>query len=197
MEDTVGKIFAVTVNSTVLKTTVPIDTLQAPYMAAIRAATSAGLGSASGVVFRPKISSSSVSGTVLVATLVPLVLIFCTLAAAHWYFKRSTATDSFTYPMDRWNLDRKGLTIGHRMGGGVVGDVFRSKYFDPPRLDIVVAAKVCREDGTVKEKRSFLHEANVLKLISPETRCPNVVQLYGTCLLKEPLIVLLEWASHG
>ena len=64
----------------------------------------------------------------------------------------------------------------------------------PAQSNVVV--KMCHEHLSDADKRSFLLEAEFLKQFASAAH-PNIIRILATCLLEEPLVIVLEHCSNG
>ena len=99
---------------------------------------------------------------------------------------------SFPFPpKDMFELDRRRLVAGKKLGNGAFGVVRLGTYTNPKGGVINVAVKQCGEDATHQMKTTFLEEARVMK---PFVRTPhaNIIQMIGTCFQAEPLLLVVE-----
>lgn len=99
-------------------------------------------------------------------------------------------------PPDEWEVDRRQLVFGDKLGEGAFGVVYAGtarKIRDlPPNSQ--VAIKQCSGDSVTNEERwRFIREAQLMKRLSH----PNVVRMLGTSFQQEPMLLVVELAANG
>jgi len=88
---------------------------------------------------------------------------------------------------DKWEIDRKCLTLLNELGRGQFGQVFQGLYNGKTR----VAIKTLRKGSM--DPKDFLAEAQIMKKMSH----PNLVQLFAVCTREEPVYIVTELMSRG
>ncbi|XP_013776391.1 tyrosine-protein kinase Abl-like [Limulus polyphemus] len=89
---------------------------------------------------------------------------------------------------DEWEVDRTGIVMKHKLGGGQYGDVYEAVW---KRHNMTVAVKTLKEDTMAL--KDFLEEAAIMK----EMKHPNLVQLIGVCTREPPFYIITEFMPHG
>ncbi|CAD5111924.1 DgyrCDS1185 [Dimorphilus gyrociliatus] len=87
---------------------------------------------------------------------------------------------------DNWEVERKDVILGERLGSGMFGEVRKATYRGK-----IVAVKTLKEGTMPKEK--FMEEANAMKNL----KHPNIVSLFAVCSREEPIYILTEFMDHG
>ncbi|XP_065349931.1 tyrosine kinase receptor Cad96Ca-like [Cloeon dipterum] len=97
---------------------------------------------------------------------------------------------------DRWEFPRHRLKVFHILGEGCFGQVWKCEAIDIDGREgpSVVAVKTLKDNAGDKEREDLQQELQVMKTLDPH---PNVVRLLGCCTEKEPLFVIMEYASLG
>ncbi|TSL68173.1 Tyrosine-protein kinase Fes/Fps [Bagarius yarrelli] len=91
---------------------------------------------------------------------------------------------------DKWCLEHDDVILGQSIGRGNFGEVFSGRL----RSDNTpVAVKACRENLPMELKNKFLMEARILKQYDH----PNIVQLIGVCMQKQPIYIIMELVQGG
>ncbi|XP_052824023.1 vascular endothelial growth factor receptor 2 [Octopus bimaculoides] len=95
-----------------------------------------------------------------------------------------------------WEIPRRFIKLHELIGKGVYTEVWRGKMQkNPAREDMVrVAIKRLMVEATDKEKKFFLEEMEVLKMLPPHH---NIIHLIGCYTLHEPQLIVLEYAAEG
>ncbi len=89
---------------------------------------------------------------------------------------------------EKWEIDQSELLIAESLGSGASGEVFKGYYKDEE-----VAIKVLKSQNTAKEIEEFKKEFEILWAI----RSPHVVHLFGACIQKNKLIMVMEFCNRG
>eukprot|EP00730_Choanoeca_flexa_P017932 TRINITY_DN8690_c0_g1_i1.p1 TRINITY_DN8690_c0_g1~~TRINITY_DN8690_c0_g1_i1.p1 ORF type:complete len:681 (+),score=184.58 TRINITY_DN8690_c0_g1_i1:120-2162(+) len=89
---------------------------------------------------------------------------------------------------DKWELSREEIVLGHKLGAGQYGEVYKGTW---SKYNKTVAVKTLKED-TMNEE-DFLKEADVMKRMKHD----NLVQLYGICSQSKPLFIVTEFMPNG
>eukprot|EP00048_Salpingoeca_helianthica_P004293 m.75481 g.75481 ORF g.75481 m.75481 type:complete len:938 (+) comp13135_c0_seq2:369-3182(+) len=100
---------------------------------------------------------------------------------------------------DRWAVPPACITALNRLGEGAFGVVFLGRYErqTPTQcINKLVACKYIRENPTRDERRTFIKEADTFKHACSVSH-PNIVQLIGTCLQGDPMMIIMEYMSNG
>jgi serine/threonine protein kinase len=97
---------------------------------------------------------------------------------------------------DKWDIPRSQIVKTHALSTGPYDNIFLAQLNDHASPHEAVVAKVCHQDLSDTEKRAFLLEAEFLKQFADDNH-PNIVRIIGTCLLNEPLTILLEYMHEG
>lgn len=87
---------------------------------------------------------------------------------------------------DEWEINKKDVVLGKRLGGGNFGEVFLAKIGDD-----TVAVKTIKEESM--ETVEFMKEAHVMKKFNH----PNLVRLIGVCTKDLPLYIVTEYVENG
>ncbi|KAM7424034.1 hypothetical protein PAMA_000412 [Pampus argenteus] len=91
---------------------------------------------------------------------------------------------------DKWVLEHDDIILGHLIGRGNFGEVYRGRL----RSDNTpVAIKSCKENLALEQKNKFLMEARILKQYDH----PNIVKLIGVCTQKQPIYIIMELIQGG
>ena len=89
---------------------------------------------------------------------------------------------------DTWEVDRSTLAITEKIGEGFFCKTYKGILNGTTQVAV-------RMPGLGQANATnFKEEAAVMKQLSGH---PNVIELYGTCLNKEPLYVITEFMPHG
>jgi fyn-related kinase len=88
---------------------------------------------------------------------------------------------------DNWEIPRKELQKGDRLGSGRFGEVYKGFW----NKKTLVAIKTPKADTADVEQ--FLKEAQVMKTLVH----PKLVQLYGLCTKGEPMFIVIELMKNG
>lgn len=88
---------------------------------------------------------------------------------------------------DKWEIDRKSLTLGNELGRGQFGQVFQGLYNGKIR----VAIKTLRKGSM--DPQDFLAEAQIMKKMDH----PNLVRLFAVCTREEPVYIVTELMAKG
>ncbi|XP_042246848.1 tyrosine-protein kinase SRK2 [Thunnus maccoyii] len=89
--------------------------------------------------------------------------------------------------VDQWEIDRKSIRLGMKLGAGQFGEVFEGLWND----STAVAVKTLKP-GTM-DPEDFLREAQIMKRL----RHPKLIQLYAVCTMEEPIYIVTELMKHG
>ncbi|KAM9354229.1 tyrosine-protein kinase FRK-like [Pholidichthys leucotaenia] len=89
--------------------------------------------------------------------------------------------------VDQWEIDRKSIKLGKKLGAGQFGEVYEGIWNDTT----AVAVKTLKP-GTM-DPEDFLREAQIMKRL----RHPKLIQLYAVCTLEEPIYIITEMMSNG
>ena len=157
-----------------------------------------------------EISSSSDTGIILAAVLVPVlavVVVALVILLLVRYKRRPYDELKFPAP-DQWEVSAKRIVLISKIGEGAFGAVF-SAYLRPvtSSLDVemtdqerdaspLVAIKQLKGTTSLSEKIAFIEEAQALKKINtPGHR--NVITLSGCVMQQYPLSIMTELADYG
>ncbi|XP_074541470.1 tyrosine-protein kinase FRK-like [Halichoeres trimaculatus] len=89
--------------------------------------------------------------------------------------------------VDQWEIDRKSVNLGKKLGAGQFGEVFEGMWNN----STAVAVKTLKP-GTM-DPEDFLREAQLMKML----RHPKLIQLYAVCTMEEPIYIITELMSNG
>lgn len=175
----------------------------------VRCRTKAGTGkwSESSYIFLEKDETVSLSTSFPVAAIVlysllPLMLLIIGIVyvARRLRSKEKEASNiSFFFPgKDKWDLLRSNLTNMQLLSRGPYGNVFLATASGLLRTpgSLQVAIKICHENIPDSDRRAFLLEAEFLKQFSDDSH-ENIIPILATCLLQEPLIIVMEYLPNG
>ncbi|XP_019624216.1 PREDICTED: uncharacterized protein LOC109469896 [Branchiostoma belcheri] len=93
----------------------------------------------------------------------------------------------------RWEVSRERIKLGKKLGQGQFGDVvegFWNGTGDSDDSPVKVAVKTTKAGSTVS---AFLQEAEMMMRLYH----PNLVQLYGVCSEKDPVLIITEFMANG
>lgn len=95
-----------------------------------------------------------------------------------------------------WEVPRRFIKLHDLLGKGIYTEVWKGKMQKHPTRDdmVRVAIKRLMVEATEKEKKFFLEEMEVLKMLPPHQ---NVIHLIGCYTLHEPQLIVLEYAAEG
>uniref|UniRef100_H3CV78 Tyrosine-protein kinase n=1 Tax=Tetraodon nigroviridis TaxID=99883 RepID=H3CV78_TETNG len=92
---------------------------------------------------------------------------------------------------DKWVLEHDDIILGHIIGRGNFGEVYKGQL----RPDNTpVAVKTCKNNLPLEQKSKFLIEA---RSILKQYDHPNVVKLIGVCTQKQPIYIVMELIQEG
>ncbi|XP_070712303.1 tyrosine-protein kinase Fes/Fps isoform X2 [Pempheris klunzingeri] len=104
--------------------------------------------------------------------------------------KRSDIVLNKPVPKDKWVLEHGDIILGHLIGRGNFGEVYRGRLRS---TNTPVAVKSCKESLAPEQKNKFLMEARILKQYDH----PNIVRLIGVCTQKQPIYIIMELVQGG
>ena len=146
---------------------------------------------------------SSIARGDLVAVIVPtgllIVVIVLTIASLKRRKPRRPSELEFFLPgPDQWDIPRQTLVQLKPQFIEANCAVFHATARALPSAGgtAEVVVKVCHQHISDEEKRAFLLEAEFLKQFVNEQH-PNIIRILGTCLLDEPLTIVLELLPLG
>ncbi|XP_078595073.1 uncharacterized protein LOC144872620 [Branchiostoma floridae x Branchiostoma japonicum] len=91
----------------------------------------------------------------------------------------------------RWEVSRDRIKLGKKLGQGQFGDVVEGFWKgDADETAVKVAVKTTRAGSAVS---TFLQEAEMMMRLYH----PNLVQLYGVCSEKDPVLIITEFMANG
>lgn len=97
---------------------------------------------------------------------------------------------------ERWELSHDDIQLNVKIGRGNFGDVYKgvlTKTGTGTLKELPVAVKTCKINLPDEQKRKFLAEGRILK----QYNHPNVVQLIGICVHKQPVMIVMELVQGG
>jgi serine/threonine protein kinase len=97
---------------------------------------------------------------------------------------------------DKWDIPRASIERIDLLSTGAYDNVFLARLRDSQSLHNTVAVKVCHRDILDHDKRAFLLEAEYLKQFAADNH-PNIIKIVGTCLLEEPLTIVMEFMENS
>ncbi|XP_023932380.1 uncharacterized protein LOC106177638 [Lingula anatina] len=97
--------------------------------------------------------------------------------------------DQLVSVQDKWELDPMCLTFGHQLGQGTFGKVLVGSC-DGKK----VAIKMAKSNVPSSYKADLLAKVCLMKKIGNH---PNIVSMIGTCTLREPVALVMEYMPHG
>ncbi|CAG7724096.1 unnamed protein product [Allacma fusca] len=92
---------------------------------------------------------------------------------------------------DEWEIDRRDITMRHKLGGGQYGDVYEAFWKKRDGTGMTVAVKTLKEDTMAL--KDFLEEAAIMKTMTH----PNLVRLIGVCTREPPYYIITEFMENG
>ncbi|KAL9980672.1 hypothetical protein ACROYT_G009285 [Oculina patagonica] len=100
---------------------------------------------------------------------------------------------------NKWEMKRDDVTVCEELGHGAFGKVFKGIMKVPSskkeaKSTITVAVKMLQENATPDQKKDFLDEINLMKVVGSHK---NIVSLIGCCIKSSPNFLIVEFASHG
>jgi tyrosine-protein kinase Fer len=99
-------------------------------------------------------------------------------------------------PREKWELNHEDIELQEKIGRGNFGDVYKGilkKTGTGTLKEMPVAVKICKINLPDEQKRKFLSEGRILK----QYNHPNVVQLIGICVHKQPVMIVMELVEGG
>ncbi|XP_038173511.1 fibroblast growth factor receptor 3-like isoform X6 [Arvicola amphibius] len=97
----------------------------------------------------------------------------------------------------KWEISRTRLTLGHSLGEGCFGQVFKAEavglHLDNTAEPVTVAVKMLKDDANGQDLSDLVSEMEMMKVIG---RHENIINLLGACTQGGPLYVL-EYAAKG
>ncbi len=99
-------------------------------------------------------------------------------------------------PRERWELNNDDIELKEKIGRGNFGDVYKGvlkKTGTGTLKEMNVAVKTCKINLPDEQKRKFLAEGRILK----QYNHPNIVQLIGICVHKQPIMIVMELVEGG
>ncbi|KAK3605453.1 hypothetical protein CHS0354_001421 [Potamilus streckersoni] len=98
--------------------------------------------------------------------------------------------------LKQWEILRKDIRMVELNARGSYVEVWKGRMRKQPgKEDIIkVAIKKLVQESTEREKKFFLAELEVLKVVQTH---PNVIKLIGCYTMNEPWLMMLEFASEG
>ncbi|KAI1292182.1 Tyrosine kinase receptor Cad96Ca [Halotydeus destructor] len=96
----------------------------------------------------------------------------------------------------QWEFPRHHLHFKDILGEGCFGQVWRceARGLGSPDTPQIVAVKTLKENASDKDKKEFISELEIMKLLDPH---PNVVTLLGCCSEKDPVFLIMEFVPYG
>ncbi|XP_013384385.1 uncharacterized protein LOC106154548 isoform X2 [Lingula anatina] len=98
-------------------------------------------------------------------------------------------SDQLISVQDKWEIAPAFLTFGHQLGQGAFGRVLTGSYNGKR-----VAIKMTKKNAPPSYKEDLLAEICLMKKIGAH---PNIVSLIGSCTVREPLALVMEYMPHG
>ncbi|KAL9980673.1 hypothetical protein ACROYT_G009286 [Oculina patagonica] len=100
---------------------------------------------------------------------------------------------------NKWEMKRDDVTVCEELGHGAFGKVFKGIMKVPSskkkaKSTKTVAVKMLQENATSDQKKDFLDEINLMKVVGSHK---NIVSLIGCCIKSSPNFLIVEFASHG
>lgn len=98
--------------------------------------------------------------------------------------------------VDSYEIPRSRIQFIKEIGEGAFGQVFLAKAFNVGNQIgyTHVAVKTLREKAPAEEMDDFLSEIDILKKVGEH---PNIVRIYGCCIIKEPYLIVMEFVPCG
>ncbi|XP_055958744.1 myoblast growth factor receptor egl-15 isoform X5 [Patella vulgata] len=95
-----------------------------------------------------------------------------------------------------WEIPRRDIRLVEQIGKGSYVEIWKGRMRKTPSSNEIVRVciKKLNSEASEKEKRFFLSELEVLKMIKTHT---NVIRLAGSYTANEPWLMMLELASEG
>ncbi|CAG2228875.1 CD331 [Mytilus edulis] len=95
-----------------------------------------------------------------------------------------------------WEIPRKDIRLVEEIAAGSFVEVWKGKMKKYPNSSEIqkVAIKKLIENATEQERKFFLGEMEVQKMLQPH---PNVILLIGCYTFHEPWLLMLEYAQEG
>lgn len=88
---------------------------------------------------------------------------------------------------DRWEIDRRTLTMTHRLGSGNFAEVYEGLW----NRSTPVAVKMLK--NSLMSREQFLSEAGIMKNFNHR----NLIRLYAICSVEEPTLIITELMVNG
>jgi fibroblast growth factor receptor 2 len=88
------------------------------------------------------------------------------------------------------------LRLGRQLGQGEFGQVVEgfAENLRNDENETIVAVKMLKENHTDSDRREFIQEVEVMKMVGNHN---NIINLLGHCCKDGPFYVLVEYAKHG
>ncbi|CAB3397191.1 unnamed protein product [Caenorhabditis bovis] len=94
-----------------------------------------------------------------------------------------------------WELRHDQISLGKMLGEGAFGGVYRATMYHKGRK-IPVAVKVSK-GNTKMSTKSMIEEVCKEARIMRKYQHPNIVNFYGVCVEREPIMLVMELANMG
>uniref|UniRef100_A0A3B4B6F0 Tyrosine-protein kinase n=1 Tax=Periophthalmus magnuspinnatus TaxID=409849 RepID=A0A3B4B6F0_9GOBI len=89
--------------------------------------------------------------------------------------------------VDTWEIDRKSIKLGKKLGAGQFGEVYEGLWNDTTAVAVKTLKPGSMDPG------DFLREAQFMKRL----RHAKLIQLYAVCTMEEPIYIITELMRHG
>ncbi|XP_054163853.1 tyrosine-protein kinase Fer-like [Oppia nitens] len=120
----------------------------------------------------------------------------------YYQFNKHKVTDKSgalllnTICREKWELSHKDIELKEKIGRGNFGDVYKGilrKTGTGTLKEMNVAIKTCKTNLPDQQKCKFLAEGRILQ----QYNHPNIVQLIGICVHKQPVMIVMELVEGG
>ncbi|ESO83329.1 hypothetical protein LOTGIDRAFT_133597 [Lottia gigantea] len=93
-----------------------------------------------------------------------------------------------------WEVPRRDIRLVEQIGKGSYVEIWKGRIRKSPNTNEIVRVCIKKLNSNEKEKRFFVSELEVLKMIKTHT---NVIRLAGSYTANEPWLMMLELATEG
>ena len=95
--------------------------------------------------------------------------------------------------MEECEVPRSKIVMNRTIGQGQFGTVYGGEVEGKDGVWVAAAIKTLKVGSTDEDKLDFLQEAKMMKSLDH----PNIIKLLALCLVKEPILMVMEFMLHG